>query len=137
MQPGGGLHCDDYWANYYPVGSKNIEPGFLSIATSRCKDYFDMGFWFASIYDTGTFNLIDTTNYFHWSDSTRAGYFYDNPIAGQIKVTHLQARGYDHPDKKWGRVKGTFWATLLNELGDTVYITDGSFDMSLKTFSSE
>jgi len=96
-----------------------------------------MGFWFASIYDTGTFNLIDTTNYFHWSDSTRAGYFYDNPIAGQIKVTHLQARGYDHPDKKWGRVKGTFWATLLNELGDTVYITDGSFDMSLKTFSSE
>lgn len=129
--------CDGKSASYYPQGDINVEEGFLTISGTDCPDFLRLGMWFTSIYDTGTFSVTDTTNHLLWRDSTRTGVLYDNPIAGQIKLTHLQARGYDNPDKKWGRAKGTFWATLLNELGDTVYITDGSFDMSLKTFSSE
>ncbi len=129
--------CDGTSASYYPEGDKNVEAGFLTLRGTDCPDFLRLGMWFASIYDTGTFSVSDTSNYIYWRDSTITGELYDNPIAGQIKLTHLQARGYDHPDKKWGRVKGTFWATLLNELGDTVYITDGKFDLSLKTFSSK
>lgn len=129
--------CNGTSAFYYPEGDKNVEAGYLTISRTNCPDFLRLGMWFASIYDTGTFSVTDTTNHLLWRDSTRTGDLYDNPIAGQIKLPHLQARGYDHPGKKWGRAKGTFWAPHLNEFGNTVYITDGRFDMSLKTFSSK
>ncbi len=116
-----------------------LGPGYLMIRAIQCEDQTDVdlvmrgGASRSRSYELKDLkDLKDTLAYAEYEGPLNSSdYEYTNIVDGNINLSHIQTDNYDFEGARWGRAKGTFWVTLTNEVGDTVRITDGVFDVDL------
>lgn len=60
-------------------------------------------------------------NYRHFTETSLDDFFTYSPSSGELVITKF--------DEANQIVSGTFWFNAINNNGDTVYVTDGRFDM--------
>ncbi|MEQ9263281.1 MAG: hypothetical protein RLP14_08985 [Owenweeksia sp.] len=126
-------NCREVETYYYPEGYQSLKPGFLSIATVNCAVHIGDRLYIVinGVTEPSTFNLMDT-NLVRVTRTDPGVVDYNMPVNGEIKITLIQADGYDEPGGQRGRVQGTFWMTLANNKDDTIHLTEGAFDVPLR-----